>query len=148
MRFAVAFVVGGAIAMSSAFAASDIVRIDGDSGGQIGLYLTKLHAWRKSGKRVVVDGPCLSACTIVLGIFPRGRICVTSRAQFGFHAAWRPDVNGQPVVNADATRLLMDMYPRDIRDWVARQGGLSVSMKYLAGNELATMLPICKMRSP
>ena len=35
---------------------------------------------RKSGQRVVIDGTCASACTLVLGVIPHDRICVTSRA--------------------------------------------------------------------
>ena len=32
----------------------------------------------QSGERVVIDGPCLSACTLVLMSLPRSRICVTT----------------------------------------------------------------------
>ena len=66
------------------------VRIANDPGGQIGPYLEKLATLRSSGESVVIDGPCLSACTMLLGVIPRDRICVTARAQLGFHAAWNP----------------------------------------------------------
>ena len=66
-------------------------------GGQIGPYLEILAALRNSGERVVIDGPCLSACTLVLGVIPRDRICVTARARLGFHAAWHPGENGRAV---------------------------------------------------
>ena len=42
----------------------------------------------------MIDGACLSACTLVLGIVPRERICVTQRAMLGFHAAWMPGPAG------------------------------------------------------
>ena len=74
--------------------ASAAMRISEDRGGQIGHYLQAFAMLRSSGERVVVDGNCLSACTLVLGFIPRNRICATSRARFGFHAAWMPDVDG------------------------------------------------------
>ena len=55
--------------------ASATVRISSDPGGRIGSYLDKLQSLRSSGESVVIDGPCLSACTMVLGMIPRDRIC-------------------------------------------------------------------------
>jgi hypothetical protein len=99
---------------------------------------------RSSGEQVVIDGRCLSACTMVLGIIPRGHICVTARAQLGFHAAWRPDETGRQVTSRDGTQLLMDNYPQQVREWIARRGGLSPRMMYLSGRELASMYPTCQ----
>jgi hypothetical protein len=143
MRFA-ALVLGAAMAALSVSIAPAAVRIKADPGGQIGPYLENLVALRSSGERVIIDGPCLSACTMVLGVIPRERICVTPRARLGFHAAWKPDGNGRPVTSAVATRLLMDIYPDDVRGWLVKQGGLSPRMKYLAGRELAAMYPTCQ----
>src|SRR5437762_12811069 len=142
MRFGVALLgaVSAALAISSASAA---VRISGDVGGQIGPYLEHLVALRSSGERVIIDGPCLSACTMVLGVIPRERICVTSRARLGFHAAWHPGDNGQQVTSREATRLLMDIYPEHVRSWIARRGGLSPRMMYLSGRELTAMYQTC-----
>src|SRR5215475_13522221 len=111
-----------ALSMSSASAA---VRIVGDPGGQIGPYLERLVALRNSGERVIIDGPCLSACTMVLGVIPRERICMTGRARLGFHAAWHPAENGQHVASYGGTQLLMQVYPQSVRSWISRKGGLS-----------------------
>jgi len=129
-----------ALAVSTAHAA---VRIKADPGGQIGPYLENLVALRGSGERVIIDGPCLSACTMVLGVIPRERICVTPRARLGFHAAWHPGENGRPVPSREATKLLMDIYPQHVRTWISRKGGLSPRMMYLSGRELAAMYPTC-----
>jgi hypothetical protein len=130
-----------ALSMSSASAA---VRIVGDAGGQIGPYLENLAALRNSGERVIIDGPCLSACTMVLGVIPRERICVTSRARLGFHAAWHPGRNGRPIPSRGGTQLLMDVYPAQVKRWIASKGGLSPRMVYLHGRELASMYPTCR----
>ena len=63
------------------------VRILASPGGAVGNYLNFFSQVRRSGERVIIDGPCLSACTLVLSTIPRNRICVTSRAVLGFHAA-------------------------------------------------------------
>src|ERR1700681_4185691 len=129
----------GATMMALAvFPASATMRITSDPGGQIGPYLENLASLRSSGEHVVIDGPCLSACTMVLGVIPRDHLCVTPRARLGFHSAWRPDTAGHPVVSRDGTELLMSAYPQPIRDWIARRGGLSPRLMYLSGNELAS----------
>ena len=141
MKIAVlAGAVAAALAVSTAHAT---VRIKADPGGQIGPYLENLVALRGSGERVVIDGPCLSACTMLLGVIPHERICVTPRARLGFHAAWHPGENGRPVPSREATKLLMDIYPQHVRTWISRKGGLSPRMMYLSGRELAAMYPTC-----
>jgi len=137
-------VLGVALAALTMSNASATVRIVSDAGGQIGPYLENLAALRSSGERVVIDGPCLSACTMVLGVIPRDRICVTRRARLGFHAAWHPGNNGRPVTSRGGTRLLMDIYPQNVRRWIARKGGLTPRMMYLYGRELASMYPTCQ----
>ena len=143
MRFG-AVVLGAVLAALSFSSASAAVRIAGDAGGQIGPYLEHLVALRSSGQRVIIDGPCLSACTMVLGVIPRERICVTRRARLGFHAAWHPGSNGRPITSRGGTQLLMDIYPPNVRRWIARKGGLSQRMLYLHGRELASMYPTCQ----
>jgi hypothetical protein len=132
-----------AIAAACTLPASATVRITSDPGGQIGPYLDKLNSLRSSGQNVIIDGPCLSACTMVLGVIPRDHICVTSRARLGFHAAWHPDDAGRETTDQDGTGLLMSVYPQPVRNWINRHGGLSSQLMYLSGGELASMYPRC-----
>jgi hypothetical protein len=138
------------VALSAALVAaftlpsSATVRITSDPGGEIGVYLQKFELLRNSGQDVIIDGPCLSACTMVLGVIPRDHLCVTSRARLGFHAAWRPDAFGRQVVSPDGTELLMTEYPPQVRDWIARRGGLTPHLMYLTGSELASMYSPCQ----
>jgi hypothetical protein len=142
MRIAALF--GAAVAALTISNASATVRIKADPGGQIGPYLENLAVLRSSGERVIIDGPCLSACTMLLGVIPRERICVTSKARLGFHAAWHPGDDGRPVTSRAATQLLMDIYPQHVRSWIKGHGGLSPRMMYLAGAELAAMYQTCQ----
>ena len=128
----------------AATGASATMRISDDVGGRIGTYVDQFSAVRASGQRVVIDGACLSACTLVLGIVPRNRICVTRRAMLGFHAAWMPGPRGRPVPSAIGTQALWDMYPAHVRRWINARGGLSSKMVFLRGRELMSMYPECR----
>jgi hypothetical protein len=97
------------------------VRIADDLGGQIGTYVDKYEDLRTSGQTVIIDGRCLSACTMVLGAVPHNRICVTSRAVLGFHAAWDAGANGRE----------------------AARGGLKPRMIFLSGKQLMSMYRPC-----
>ena len=124
--------------------ASATMRISEDRGGQIGHYLQAFSMLRTSGENVVVDGNCLSACTLLLGVIPRDRICATGNARFGFHAAWNYDDTGHKVTSVSATQTLIDIYPPTIRTWIARRGGLSPHMKYMRGRDLAGLYHSCQ----
>jgi hypothetical protein len=123
--------------------ASATMRIAEDRGGQIGQYLQSFAAVRSSGEQVVVDGNCLSACTMVLGLIPPERICATERARFGFHAAWMPDESGQPVTSPMGTQALWNIYPPSVRHWINRHGGLSRKMIFLEGDDLNGIVRAC-----
>jgi hypothetical protein len=123
--------------------ASATMRIASDRGGQIGHYLQAFAMLRSTGEHVVVDGDCLSACTLVLGLIPRSRVCATPRARFGFHAAWMPDDNGRPVTSPLGTQALWNLYPTSVRHWISQHGGLSRRMIFLEGNDLGGIVASC-----
>jgi hypothetical protein len=118
-------------------------RITDDAGGLINTYVQRFNRMRDSGERIVVDGRCLSACTLVLAFVPRERICVTPNAVFGFHSAWSYDAQGGEALNREATQSLWNMYPERIREWVRANGGLHQKLIYLRGRQLAGLYPAC-----
>jgi hypothetical protein len=142
MKFATALIVGVLMlaAMNSSHAA---IRIADDRGGKIGTYIDRYQGLRSSGETVIIDGLCASACTMVLGAVPRERICVTSQAVLGFHAAWDSGADGRAVTNPGATRMLYSIYPSSVRRWIAARGGLKPQMIFLRGKELMSMFRPC-----
>ena len=124
-------------------ASQAVVRIGEDRGGRIGTYVDRFEDLRNSGESVIIDGLCASACTIVLGALPPERICVTSNANLGFHAAWDFGPNGRAVTNSEATEMLFSMYPSSIKRWIARRGGLTPHMIFLRGRSLREMYKPC-----
>jgi hypothetical protein len=125
--------------------ASAEVRIVNDPGGEVTAYLTKYHRIRDSGDNVVIDGPCLSACTLLTGIIPKNRVCVTARAVLGFHAAsYYDDATRSLVPTRAGSRLVMSLYPADIRRWINRHGGLTPRLIELHGAELGSLYQTCR----
>jgi len=143
LAFAIAMITAAQPAMSRTAAAAVAERILDDSGGRIGAYLSRYEALRKSGQHVAIDGTCASACTLLLGVIPHDRICVTPRAVLAFHAAWDPSLTGAQT-NAAGTKYLWSHYPGDVRRWIKRHGGLRSQTIYLGGRELAAMFQTCR----
>ncbi len=128
------------VAIRPAFAE---VRILASPGGEVGQYLRLFEAIRQSGERIVIDGPCFSACTLVLSTIPSDRICVTRRAVLGFHAARGIDRYGKEYNASEATRLVAATYPAAVRAWIGRPGGLRSRPIYLRGRDLAGLYRRC-----
>src|ERR1700746_3784749 len=104
---AIAVVMGVLIAALTFGSADATVRIRDDMGGLMTEYASRFATVRERGEKVVIDGPCYSACTMLLGMLPRDQVCVTPNAVFGFHAAWNFDENGRRVSSSEATRALL-----------------------------------------
>ena len=64
------------------------LRITRDHGGYVTEYKAKYERIRDRKERVIIDGICNSACTMVFGIVPMNKVCVTPRASLGFHQAY------------------------------------------------------------
>jgi len=146
MRTALVRVVLLAVAISALLSlpARAEVRILASPGGQVGPFLDLFERVRASGERVVIDGPCLSACTLVLSVVPAGRICVTRRAILGFHAARSIDRRGRMYAEPEASEVVLEAYPAPVRGWIRRRGGLTSRLLLLRGRELAAIYPSCR----
>jgi hypothetical protein len=135
-----------ALLMAALFASpsSAEVRILASPGGEVGPFLDLFARLRASGERVVIDGPCLSACTLVLSVVPDERICVTRRAVLGFHGARSVDRLGRSRSESEASELVLATYPAAVRGWIRRRGGLNSRLLLLRGRELAAIYPSCR----
>jgi len=144
-RAALAGALASALVTCATCAASADVRIVNDPGGEVSSYVRKFHEVRASGERVVIDGPCLSACTLLTGIVPRDHVCVTANAVLGFHAAsYYDDASQSLVPTREGSRQVMRLYPQQIRSWIDRHGGLHPQLIMLRGRELAAFYRPCQ----
>ena len=107
------------------------LHITRDHGGYVEEYKAKYKRVRDKGERVIIDGICNSACTLVLGIVPINKICVTPRASLGFHQAYYDQAFtfGIKFTSLSGTSDLMSYYPATVKDWLRRHGGLTTEMK-------------------
>jgi hypothetical protein len=128
--------------------ASVTLRIVQDKGGPVGKYLQAFAQARSTGERVIIDGDCLSACTLVLGLVPANQICATPRARFGFHAASMPNNDGRLSTSALATQVLWAVYPAPVRNWIIQHGGLTSQMIYMEGRSLDGIVATCNLPTP
>src|SRR5690242_7468323 len=94
-------IVTAAVAAAAAISSSSAhatMRLADDPGGLIAAYQHRFDRARATGERVIIDGSCLSACTLAIGLVPKENVCVTPKAVLGFHAAWQPTPYGGRAV--------------------------------------------------
>lgn len=143
MRIPTLLTAAAAATLITSSAAQATIRLANDPGGLIAAYQQRFAHARATGERIVIDGSCLSACTLAIGMVPREQICATSRAVLGFHAAWQPTPFGGKAVSFPATQHMMSIYPTEVQSWINRHGGLTPRMMFLRGPELAAYVPTC-----
>ena len=93
-------------------------RITLDPGGQIDQYHQRYTMLRDAGAKIEIDGLCIFACTMILGLIPPENVCVTERARLAFHSA--SNAFGQPA--SEGTRLLWAIYPPKVREYLKQRG--------------------------
>jgi len=112
---------------------------DDRDGGDIEIFAAKYEKIKKSGRKVMIDGLCFSACTIVASL-PKDQVCVTPRASLGVHL-----VTSEEGVETEYTmRAVKKYYPLALQDWIKKHGGLTEEPKYVKGNDLLTIFDACK----
>jgi hypothetical protein len=90
-------------------------------GGDVAQFRAAAHEIKRTGTRVIIDGPCYSACAILADI-ARRNVCVTKNAKFGFHQGY---IVAQ-AQNSGKYYLLGRFKPphsRDVNSWVSKNGG-------------------------
>lgn len=122
--------------------ASNTFRITFSPGGGIIDFVRQYQDLREHETKVVVDGACISACTIMLGILRDEQVCVTERASLGFHSATQGD-----EYSADGTQILWHIYPPKVRAMLTALGWDGTveheNLIYIEGDMLRTIYHEC-----
>lgn len=71
--------------------AQPVYTIANDFGGKLDEYQHMYNGWSYEGAKVVIDGVCASACTVVLSTKYNLDICATERAEIMFHMPFKLD---------------------------------------------------------
>jgi hypothetical protein len=110
-------------------------------GGDVEEFAAKYERIRKSGRRVEIDGQCVSACTIVASL-PKDQVCVTPRASLGVHLA--SDADDDRIDPQYTDWAVKTYYPRALQDWIKTHGGLQEEPKFVKGRDLLAIFDACK----
>jgi hypothetical protein len=90
-----------------------------EGGGFIHEHMQRWREVRQSDADIEIRGPCFSACTLIMAVVPKERLCFGDYASLQFHAA--SDLSGRIAI--PATMWMLRQYPRDIYDWLMARGG-------------------------
>jgi hypothetical protein len=144
MRFPRATILAALVVLISADSRAAL-RINFDSGGSLAAYIEKYQALRDAEAKVVIDGVCISACTLITGFLNEDQVCVTPRARMAFHSA---QAKGEH--SSEGTRLMWSMYPERVRLILLKRGWNGDSPQnehadliYVEGEELKIIYPGC-----
>lgn len=109
--------------------AEEIHVVTHDTGGSVIARWHEVTNLRVEGTEVRIEGPCMSSCTMYLGL---PNTCVSPSASFGFHGP-RSGTTGRSLADTSAARLMASHYPPVLRNWFLREG------QYLQGNHVVTL---------
>jgi hypothetical protein len=92
-----------------------------EPGGVLHEHMQRWRELVQTGSDVEVRGPCFSACTMIMAVVPKERLCFGDYASLQFHLA-TDRASGRIAINASMWMLMQ--YPRDIYDWPMARGGV------------------------
>lgn len=108
------------------FQETDTIYIRNGIGGDLQGMLRTLRWMRQHpDKLIVIDGPCYSACTLLLSL--PNNVTYTERARFFFHSASIATLmpNGElrdQVISESGNIQMLEVLPKEISDWVLEVG--------------------------
>lgn len=107
-------------------------------GGSVEQFLLEVDQLWRDGTRVIVDGPCMSACTMVTAL---PNACATPRGILGFHEAFTEDEKGNRTPSKLGTELMASHWSKRVRQWLARRH-LTLTIQTVSA---AQLMPACNL---
>lgn len=120
---------------------SSVHVIANDRGGSIVSYAQEVRRLRDQNRLVVFNGQCASACTMYLSL-ESNRTCIAPGASFVFHRAH----GASAEMNVWGTNFMIRQYPAWVRDWIARNGGLTDRLIRMDYAYASRYLRTCRIR--
>ena len=127
----------------AATASAAAVVITNDRGGSVSGYRAKYAGYAAQGLKIRIEGPCLSACTLLTIYIPNDNICIMPAAVLGFHAERNGYGKEDTLNNIDSLSLTFE-YPQDISNWLMNHGGsLQPEMVFMRYDDLRMLYRDC-----
>jgi hypothetical protein len=123
-----------------------VERITFSPGGDVDEFIEHYSDLRVKGARVIVDGSCISACTLAAGLLPPERICATPMARLVFHSAFYEGAFGEKKFAKDATEIIWHIYPVKLRELLRSKGWNAEEhndLIFIEGDELNSVIRPC-----
>jgi len=109
------------------FSQTNSILIREGVGGRLnGMLETLEYLDQHPEKTVIIDGPCASACTLLLG--KPNNVMFTERAVFRFHSvSWRylDDLDSPIALSLEGNLKMMEVLPAPVREWVVENNALA-----------------------
>ncbi len=119
---------------------SEIVISEQDPGGDVEDHIKFFHYVKDAGIKIRVAGECVSACTLMLGILPRDKICIDEeKGSFGFHLARTSSEGDVELTN----RLDRMFYPTVVNTWLKAHGPQTLEVQYMMPEDFKGYLHYC-----
>lgn len=137
-------VVAASLFVSATVPATATLIIKQNPGGVVMRFYEAVESYRMRGEKIIVDGACYSACTLVLALARDSLVCATPRASFHFHRPYSGPP-GTPGYDDDGglSELWMTEMPESVAEFIKSRGGLTHSWITLAGKEMQARVPMC-----
>lgn len=117
-------------------------RITNQPGGNVELHKWQAQIARDQNIKIVIDGKCNSACTIMVDR-ARPNVCVTPNAVLGFHQAYTFDMSKKYLGRED----IIGEYSAPMQRWIKANGGLPTEgLIYMRYDEARKIFPACRLR--
>jgi len=98
--------------------------IHNDQGGIIKHYVDKYQKLSDKNGSIIIDGPCISACTTFATIIPKDKICSTEKGILGFHSAF---IGLSPRYTKDGTILMNSYWTESMKKAIINKGWDGIS---------------------
>jgi hypothetical protein len=112
-----------------------------NNGGLLMEFIAQKERWIANKTEVQIHGRCESACTVYLSM-PKELVCVGKNARIGVHRPWFDRPPG-PGLQREADRILLNNYPKWMRQWIKKTGGLKKAIVYVPNSLLNKHVRTC-----
>lgn len=100
----------------------DVCVVGDNMGGDLLNYLGAAREALREHKQIVIDGWCVSACSIVADRI-RSHVCITSNARFGFHKTWALVIRSDGAAYSKPGFHKSWTYTPALQRWINKKGG-------------------------
>lgn len=122
----------------------DVCVVRDNMGGDLLNYLMAAREALKEHKQIVIDGWCVSACSIVADRV-RSLVCITPNARFGFHKTWALVLRSDGAAYSKPGFHKSWTYTPALQRWINKKGGEPVSgLLVMSSAEAGAFWPRCR----